>query len=177
MKKSLLTLTMALSLGGASFQAVSVPARAAESSSQKSGRAALVAIYQKTDQAMVKKDVAAMTFHLAPDYQSFMRTGQVLNRAQSVAMVQQLVTGSASGVKLNYTKCSTRILSLTWRGKDAVIMAETTAVGKAGKGGRTARMEQVSVTRDYWTPTAQGWKIRQSAESKSSVWMNGQRVI
>ncbi len=168
---------MALALGGASFQVTTISVQAAESSAQRAGRAALLAIYKKVDLAMVKKDVSAMTFHLAPDYQGIAQTtGQVLNRAQSIAMMQQLVTGSASGVRLNYTKCSTRAISLTWRGKDAIVMAETTAVGKAQKAGRAARMEQVSLTRDYWTPTAQGWKIRQSVESKSSVWVNGKRV-
>ena len=175
MKKSLLSLTMALAVGGAGFQVASLPVYAAESSAQKAGRAAIAALYKRNDQAMIKKDMPTLNALLAPNYQMTMKNGQSFNRAQSVALMQQLVSGSA-GVKMSYSKVSTRILSLTWRGKEAVVMSEVTAIGKGQGGGREFSLQQVSASRDIWTPTAQGWKIRQSVETKSNVLVNGQRV-
>lgn len=125
---------------------------------------------------MVKKDLAALVAQFAPSYHMVTKNGQSFNRAQSVAMLQQLVNGSTSGVTLSYTKVSTRILSLTWRGKEAIVTAEATAMGTAQAGGRTFRLQQVNAARDYWISTAQGWKIRQSIETKSNVWMDDRRV-
>ncbi len=125
---------------------------------------------------MVKDDLGNLMFYFAPDFQLHTLGGQVLNRAQTEQAMKQTLSGAGVGLPLDYTKVSTRIVSLSWRGKDAIVMAENTALAVAKKGGRAVRLETVSLARDYWTPTAQGWKVRQSVERAAKMWLDGKRV-
>lgn len=175
----LLSLTLALAVGGAGLQTLSTPARAAETAAQRAGRAAIIAAYDKQCQATVKKDVSAIVAFYAPDYALYSKAGRVYNRSETEEMLRRLIGMAdriaATGVKTDST-LATRIVSLTWRGKDAIVMSQTTGVNIAKKGARRVRTETVNLARDYWTPTSQGWKIRQTAERDAKMWLNGERI-
>lgn len=176
MKKSLLSLSAALLLGGA-IGTASTPARATETSVQRAGHAAIVAAYQTYDQAALKGDVATLMSFCTADFQDYSADGQVHNRAQVEAMNRMALGGMVMGVPVKITKCQTRVVSLTWRGKDAIVMVQNTSVAVARRDGRTSRSENVSLSRDYWTPTTQGWRVRQTAERINKQWIDGKRVF
>ncbi len=129
----------------------------------------------------MRQDADALMSFYAPDFQDYEANGIVRNYAEteqllrrSFALIDNL-TG-ALGVSTRFTKHSVKILSMTWRGKDAIVMSQTTAVSISSKGGRSNRSEIVALARDYWMPTATGWKMRQTATRLNKVWMNGERM-
>ncbi|HEX9996472.1 MAG TPA: hypothetical protein VGB45_04955 [Abditibacterium sp.] len=173
--KTLLSLTLALSLGGASLISSARPTYAAETAAQRAGRAAIVAAYKKQAQATVKKDANAIMSFVAPDYQMFMLDGTTLNRARTDAMMRQTMS-EESRVSLTYLKATPRIVSLTWRGKDAIVVVEMTGSGTIRSGQRSERFEQVVLSRDFWSSSPRAWKMRQQVERISKFWVNGQRI-
>ena len=151
------------------------PARAAETAAQRAGRAAIAAQYRKTDAAVVRHDVAALVAQMAPDYKSHGLDGSVADRAQNEAALRAMMSGKVMGISLRFTKSQSKILSLQWRGPDAIVQAQTTMVGIGRRGSKTVRVEVVGVARDYWGKTARGWQVRQSVNMQMKRWINGAR--
>ena len=176
--KSLFHLALGASLLCAAPLAFSLapkPALAAESAAQKAGRAAIAAQYRRGDIAVVKHDVATLVSIMAPDYRGYDPDGSVADRAQAEASLRVTMSGQINGVALKFTKSETKILSLKWRGPDAIVMAQTTMVGIGSKGNRSVRVEVVGLSRDYWGKTARGWQTRQSVTTQMKRWINGVR--
>ncbi len=142
----------------------------ADTSAQKSGRRDIAATYQRVAKALMHKDLAPMAAALSPDYECFSTLG-TLNREQSVAVTRQFFASVKS-----ISKIENKILSLTWRGPDAVVIVQNTTVAIAQKGGKTVRLEAVNTSRDYWSRTNGGWQIRQNVDRGAKMWMNGRRV-
>ncbi len=171
-----------LALGAALFAATpSVsslfikPAQAVENAAQRAGRAAIVAQYKKSDEATVKHDANTLIAQMAPDYKSYDRDGSVVDREQSAAAMRTMLSGEVMGVKLKYTKSQSKILSLKWRGPDAIVQVQTTMVAIGKRGNKTVRSEVVGIARDYWGKTTRGWQIRQSVTTQMKRWINGVR--
>jgi hypothetical protein len=142
----------------------------ADTPAQKGARATIAALYNKSSQALRRKDIVPIAAMEAPDYQSFL-PNRTLNREEDLAMTSQIF---ASAVQI--AKVDSKILSLTWRGPDAVVNVQNTVVFTMAKGSRKSRVETVSISRDYWSPGPQGWQIRQSVHSSIKSWINGKRV-
>lgn len=124
----------------------------------------------------MRKDWTALVATEAPDYQATTLAGITRNREQELEMMRRLTMMTKRLPVQSASKVQSRILSLTWRGPDAIVMAETTVVSTAARNGKTARVEAVVTTRDYWGQSASGWQLRQSVERAGKAWLNGQRV-
>ena len=157
------------------FSLSATPAHAAETAAQRAGRAAIAAQYRKSDVAIVRHDVATLVAQMAPDFKSYDLDGSVANRAQSEASMRVMLSGTVMGIKMKFIKSHSKILSLTWRGPDAIVQVQTTMVGIGSRGSKSARSEVVGISRDYWGKTARGWQIRQSATTQMKRWVNGVR--
>ena len=138
---------------------------------QKQARREIEADYQKMDQSLMRKDVEGAAAFEAPDYRSFYQSGASLSRAQQIAQARQ----TSEAVK-SVPKVKTKIISLTWRGHDAIVISQSTVVLMIMKGSQLVRAERVGVCRDYWSHNPTGWQIRQSVEKSAKGWVNGKRV-
>ena len=173
-----LQLALAASLIGASPVAPAFllqAARAADNAAQRAGRAAIVAQYKKSDDAIVRQDVAGVMKIIADDYRGYGLDGKIENRAQSEASMRATMSGKSNGIAMKFVKSQTKILGWTWRGPDAVVRAQTTMVGVGRAGGKSVRIEVVGVARDYWGKTRRGWQVRQSVSLEMKRWINGVR--
>lgn len=148
-------------------------AHAAESATQRAGRAAIAAQYRAADVAVVRHDAATLAAQMAPDFKSYERDGTIADRAKNVAGLRESLSGQVYGVPLKFTKSQSKILSLKWRGPDAIVQVQTTMVGVASRSNKSMRIEVVGVSRDYWGKTARGWQLRQSVTTQMKRWING----
>ncbi len=151
------------------------PAQAAENATQRAGRAAIAAQYRISDAAILRKDVPTLIGQMTPDYKSYERDGTVADRAQNEAALRLMLSGNYMGIKFQFTKAQSKILSLTWRGPDAIVMAQSTLVGTGQRGNKSVRVEVVGLSREYWGKTARGWQVRQSVNMEMKRWINGVR--
>lgn len=151
------------------------PAHAAENAAQRAGRAAIAAQYRISDAAILRKDVPTLVSQLASDYKSYERDGTVADRAQNEAALRLMLSGNYMGIKFQFTKAQSKILSLTWRGPDAVVMAQSTLVGTGTRGNKVVRVEVVGLSREYWGKTSRGWQVRQSVNLEMKRWINDVR--
>ena len=154
----------------------SSPVSARDTKAQSVARRALIAQYQKVDQANLRQDIPTLMSLMAPDFMLHDQTYGSLDRAQTENMMRQSLASILPGVTVRYSRVQTKFLSLTWRGPDAIIVAHTTAAATGSGYGRTVRIESVGVSRDYWSPTPSGWRIRQSVERESKIWRDGKRI-
>jgi len=160
------------SLGCAGFLCLSMSVSAyADTPAQTKARREIAAAYAKMERAMKNKDLATIASLEAPDFQMSSITGGTRNRAQDLAL-----TRSVFPMVKAMPKMESKILSLKWRGPDAIVMCQTTAVVVMVKGGKTARLEEVDLSRDYWSQNAGVWQIRQSVEKTAKMWINGKRL-
>ena len=176
--KSLPQIALSAALLAATPLALSLsanPAHAAETAAQRAGRAAIAAQYRKIDAAIVRHDVVALVAHLAPDFKSHGPDGSVADRAQNEAALRAMLSGKVLGVKVKFIKSQSKILSLKWRGPDAIVQVQTNTVCIGGQGKKSVRSEVVGVSREYWGKTARGWQIRQSVTTQMKRWINGVR--
>ena len=150
-------------------------AHAAENAAQRAGRAAIAAQYRASDAAILRRDVATIVAQMAPDYKSHDLDGSVADRAQNEAALRAMLSGQYMGIKFNFTRAHSKILSLTWRGPDAIAMVQSTLVGTGERGNKSVRVEVVGVSREYWGKTARGWQVRQSVSTQMKRWINGVR--
>ena len=157
------------------FSLPAKPAMAAESAAQKAGRADIIQQYRLADAATVKHDVATLVAQLAPDYKGYDLDGSVEDRAQAEAALRATLSGQVNGITIKFTKSQSKILSLDWRGPDAIVRVQSTLVGIGRKGNKTVRVEVVGIARDYWGKTKKGWQIRQSVALEMKRWINGVR--
>lgn len=149
----------------------------ADTPAHNSARREIAAVYGKRAQATIRKDLTLLGATEAPDYQATTLAGITRNREQELEVMRRMAQiASRLPQTQSTTKMQTKILSLTWRGPDAIVMAQTTVVSRAAQGGKTMRSEAVVTTRDYWSRGAGGWQLRQSVERAGKVWINGQRV-
>jgi ketosteroid isomerase-like protein len=155
---------------GALSLCVSATGRA-DTPAQNRARREIAATYAKMARAMMRKDLPTLSAIEAADYQAFTKAGLSRSREQDLETTRRLFL-----LVKQFPKMQSKILSLTWRGPDAVVMAQTTPVSIMNQAGKTGRMEGVVITRDYWSRSAGGWQIRQSVEREGKVWLNGQRV-
>ncbi len=142
----------------------------ADTPAQKEARRDIVAVYARVSRAAIHKDLAPLAEAEADDFQDFTAIG-TLNRDQSLALARQFFASVKS-----VSKAQSKILSWTWRGPDAVVIAQNTTVATAMRGRKTVRLEAVNTSRDYWSRTARGWQIRQSVDRGTKMWVDGRRV-
>ena len=142
----------------------------ADTPAQKAARRDIVAVYAKISRAAIHKDLAPLAQAEADDFQDFTAMG-TLNRDQSLELARQFFASTNS-----ISKAESKILSWTWRGPDAVVIAQNTTVATARRNGKSVRLEAVNTSRDYWSRTGKGWQVRQSVDRGTKLWINGRRV-
>jgi len=143
----------------------------ADTPAQKQARREIAAAYKRMDQGLMRKDLTPYVAPMAPDFQSVSAKGVSRNREQDFAQMR-LLLGSIDSIP----KSTSKIISLVWRGPDAVGMCQSDAVLVQAKREKIRRVEQVTLTRDYWSHNAVGWQIRQSVAQAEKVWANGKRI-
>lgn len=144
----------------------------ADTPAQNAARREIAATYAKLTNAIKHKDLATVASIEAPDYQGVSLVGITRNRERDLAAMQMVFRMGAS-----YSKYDDKIVSLKWRGPDAIVICKSTVVAVAQRGTRQGRSGGFVVTRDYWSKGAGGWQIRQSVERSGEMWLNGQRVF
>lgn len=166
-------MTISKQLSGVSTFALCVSLIAvghADTPAQKQGRREIEAAYEKSARALMRRDVEAAFALQAPDFQNFSSTGASINRAQEMAVLRRAMLFVRS-----VPKAETKIMSLTWRGPDAIVVSQSTVVLMVTKGRQLVRTETVGVSRDYWSHNPIGWQMRQSVGRSAKIWVNGKR--
>lgn len=143
----------------------------ADTPAQRKSRREIAATYDKMARAMLHKDLATIAAIEAPDYQITTYSGATRNRERDLAMTR-FVFSSGAG----FSKVENKIVSLTWRGPDAIVISQSTIAAVMRRGKQSGRADGVILSRDYWSKGPQGWQIRQSVERESKAWINGHRV-
>jgi len=158
--------------------AISQPVQAQSAATKAQGRQGIVTAYNKQAQALLNKDVPAFMTTISPDCLDYSLDGSVSNYAQIEVAVHEMLEKPIPqlGVPMRLTRATSKILSISWRGSEAIVMSQTTVMGNVSKYGKTANIEIVGVSRDFWTPTRTGWKMRQSVTTQMTSWLNGKKV-
>jgi hypothetical protein len=156
--------------------AISQPALAQTAAFKAQGRQAIVNAYTKIDQGTVANNPKIFEETLAPDFIAYADNGQTFNRTQVLARVYSSMGDAYPGMTVRFSKSKTKILSLKWRGSDAVIMAQSTQVATIRYQGRAVRLETVVVARDFWSRFKTGWLARQSVTTQASAWVDGKKI-
>jgi len=142
----------------------------ADTSAQTEGRRQIAAAYANSARALMRRDLKGAFAMEAPDYQNYTVGGVAVSREQEMAQMQRAFT-----LVRSVPKAEVKIMSLKWRGPDAVVMAQYTLVLMVAKGSKTVRSEVVSISRDYWSHNPAGWQVRQAVGRSGKVWINGKR--
>lgn len=153
------------------------PASVATHSTWKA-RQELAALYQVQDKAMRRGDMTTFANTLSSDYQLYFQ-GEAINREQAVnlaAISARFYTLNANGFKVKPISYTTKFKTFAWRGNDAVVWVEERMVLESSYNGKSVRSETVQYGREFWSPTTDGWKLRQSFVKSMRVWRNGQKV-
>ena len=111
--------------------AISQPAQAQSAATKAQGRQGINAAYNKQAQALLNKDIPAFMTTISPDCLDYSLDGSVYNYSQSEASLHDMLEKPIPqlGVPMKLTKATSKILSMTWRGSEAVVMSQTTVVG------------------------------------------------
>ena len=156
--------------------AISQPAQAQTAAFKAQARQEIAAAYAKIDQGTIANNPKIFEEKLAPDFIGYATDGQTFNRTQALARIYGAMGSNYQGVSIKVTKSKTKILSLTWRGSDAVVMAQGTQVVYARAKGQSVRVEVVVTSRDFWSHFKTGWLARQCVATQASVWLDGKKV-
>ncbi len=143
-----------------------LPAFAKETPEQIAGRKAIASLYARTDKDARKKDLRLFIDSMAPDFKYYRHEGGVLNREQFIAQQR----GGVATVE-NITAIS-KIQKIEWRGADAIVWVD----GKSQYKQQGAWIKTSGLSRDFWSKTKKGWKIRQVVEISKNTFVNGEKV-
>ncbi len=144
----------------------SLPAFAKETPEQIAGRKAIASLYAQTDKDVRKKDLRVFIDSMAADFKYYRREGGVLNRGQFIAQQR----GGVATVE-NLTTVS-KIQKIEWRGADAIVWVDGSSQYKQ----QGAWIKSTGLSRDFWSKTKKGWKIRQVVEVSKNTFINGEKV-
>jgi ketosteroid isomerase-like protein len=130
-------------------------------------RKALDAQYAKFNTSLVKKDMKTMFDVLTPDA-TYVMKGMVQNREQMRQMMTQTMA------MMQISKASNKIEKLTMKGEMAIVVAAAKSSGKMkGTDGKIHPISYTSKTRDHWTKTPGGWKIKKIEAISESMTVDG----
>jgi ketosteroid isomerase-like protein len=133
----------------------------------KAVRKELDAAYTRMARATQKKDIAAMTRYMAPDYQEVGLTGKLSNRQQAQADQKQMLT-VAETLSVQF-----KISQATIKGSEAVVLLRYifSMVTKAyvDPEGKTHKVVANAPMRHTWTKTKQGWLLKRVEELKGGT--------
>ena len=156
--------------------AVSQPAQAQTAAFKAEGVRSITDAYAKVDQAILTNNPRIFEEKLAPDFVGYAENGQTYNRTQALARIYAAMGGYTPGVSVKAIKSKNKILSIKWRGSDAIVMVQTTQVLTLRANGEKARLEGVVVSREFWSKFKTGWMGRQSVVTQASIWLDGKKV-
>jgi hypothetical protein len=154
---------------------ISQPAQAQTAAFKAQGRQAIVNAYAKIDQGTIANNPKIFEDILAPDFIAYADNGQTFNRSQALARIYSSMGDAYPGMTVRFSKSKTKILSLKWRGSDAIVMAQSTQVATIRYQGKAIRLEVVVVSRDFWSRFKTGWMARQSVTTQASAWIDGKK--
>lgn len=124
--------------------------------------------YAKFNQSLVKKDMKAMFEMLTPDVTFKGKTGQTENREQLRQMMSQMIS------IMTISKATNKIGKLTLKSNMAIVEAMSKSEGKMkGSDGKLHSVAYTSKTRDFWTKTTSGWKIKKIEGISEQMLMDG----
>lgn len=145
-----------------------VPAHAKDSAAQAANRRAIVAVYDKTDRAIIKKDFDTLMYYIAPEARFYAKDGSSYDRAT----YDRITRTTWSNPRIKITDSTTKIVKWEWRGPDAIVWTRSymRAVGPGGA------MTVSSYSRDYWGKISQVWQLRQIVTLTHRVVVNGEVI-
>lgn len=133
---------------------------------QVAGRKAIAGQYTSVANATVRNDLPDVMRVVAPDFQYYDTTGKIIDRV-GYEQLQAETLKKTTKVRFSYT-----IKSVTWRGMDAVVQAESRFVGVYDY----KRFDLRTTSRDYWSAAPRGWMIRQRVDQSIRGFLNGVKV-
>jgi ketosteroid isomerase-like protein len=134
-------------------------------------RKALDAQYAKFSQGMIKKDMKAMFSLLTPDATFKEVGGQIMTREQMSKMMEQMMG------TMTISKIGNKVETLKVKGNTAIADVTSRSSGKMkGQDGKTHTVAYVSKSRDTWTKTAGGWKLKRIEAISETMTMDGKPV-
>ena len=137
-----------------------VPVAPKETAAQVAGRKVIAQSYDVYNQAVLRKDLAGLVAFLAPDYEHY-----TVARLRQDRVGFENLNRKMFGLPVQVVNLITKIQKIEWRGVDAVVYCDMGVTTKSTAGNAmpfTVRWKE----RDYWSPTTQGWKLRQATELK-----------
>lgn len=139
---------------------------------QKSEEKPIRAIYAKLDALYRKKDVAKLMKMLTPDATYKEVSGKTMNYKEMDTLMRQQLAAIQS-----IDAFKTTIKKLTVKGTTAKSETSMTLKGKVtDPQGKMHAMTSMSTTRDTWTKTPQGWRIKMIEALTDKVLMDGKPV-
>lgn len=122
--------------------------------------------YNQINAAFIRKDVKGATAYFTPDYVSINKKGEKQNLEEFRSHYDNVL--NRFNIKLTSNKATIKNISITSNGIDVAIGQHTegTMIG-----GNKIVIDQSS--KDFWTKTAQGWRLRQSRILTSQTKFNG----
>ena len=136
---------------------------------QKGEEKAIRAAYATADALYRKKDVAKLMKMLTPDVMYKEVGGKTMNYKEMDALMKQQL-GNIQSIDA----FKTTIKKLTVKGKTAQSETSMTLKGKvADPQGKIHVMTSMSTTRDTWTKTPQGWRMKMIEALSDKMLMDG----
>ncbi len=139
---------------------------------QKSEEQAIKTAYSTADAYYRKKDAGKLMKMLAPDVSYKEVSGKTMNYKEMDAMMRQQM-----GMIQSIDTFKTTVKKLTVNGKMALAETSMTMKGKIkDPQGKMHTISSLSTTRDTWTKTAQGWRIKHIDTITDKSMMDGKPV-
>ena len=134
-------------------------------------RKTLGAQYAKFNQGLIKKDIKSMFSLLTPDAKFIEVGGQKTTREQMHQMMEQMLS------TMSLSKATSTIDKLNVSGDTAIAEVTLRSSGAMkGQDKKTHLVGYVSKSRDTWTKTSEGWKLKQIVAVSENMTMDGKPV-
>ena len=114
--------------------------------------------YARIERAVGAKDFAELKAVQAPGFWHRLIDGSARGRDEENAAVAASLKGVGA------LSAEMRVSNVAVSGAQAVVIASMTATGAVTQDGRTRRFRSVTVSRDTWIKSPQGWKLSLSAD-------------
>lgn len=134
-------------------------------------RKALGAQYTKFNQGLIKKDLKSTFSLLTPDAKFIEVGGQTRTHEQMHQMMEQMLS------TMTISKATNTIDKLKVTGETAIAEVTLKSSGAMkGEDKKTHTVGYISKSRDTWTKTAEGWKLKQIVAVSENMTMDGKPV-
>ncbi len=144
---------------------------AAETLPQKAAHKTIAAHYLRYGRAFEIKDLSTIMAMTAPDYTWRGLRGNIQNRA---GFEREMRAAFAAAHRVS--PASSQIQSFTWQEKEAIVVVKQKIRLVFLKGNKPQRYQNITLARDVWTQTPQGWQVRQSVTLAQNITLDGRKI-